>query len=240
VISIFFNQLCYLFIANFVLMNIVRLNLLRIVFGIIFVISGSINVYSQSNSKPAEPKSSFADRLYFGGALGLSIGSYSSLIDLSPIVGYALTDDFIVGIGLTYKYYRYKDYYALLDDNGQVVDVFDFKTNMYGGSIWARYFLTKTEIPVIENLFLHGEVEPLTFVNNYKYSPSGNVLDRYGNRYVEEKERINMTGVFLGGGLSQPVGGRSYMYIEVLWDFNEELYSPYSNPRIRIGFAAGF
>jgi hypothetical protein len=194
------------------------------------------SINAQSNKLVEKPKKTFSERLTFGGALGLSFGSYSSLVDISPIVGYALSDDLIVGIGLTYKFYRYKDYYYNID-NGALSDL---RTNIYGGSVWMRYFLTKTEIPVIENIFLHGEVEPLTFVNLYRFNPNGNIFDPFGNQYVEENERINLTGVFLGGGLSQPVGGRSYMYIEVLWDFNEELYSPYSNPRIRIGFAAGF
>ena len=210
-------------------------------FVIAFLMSVSYTQYinsiqAQGLNNTDYTKKSFTERLYFGGALGLSIGSYSSLVDISPIVGYGVTDDFIVGIGLTYKYYKYKDYYLNLNDTS----LYDLKTNIYGGSIWARYFLTKTEIPVIENIFLHGEIEPLTFMNQYRYQPYGNIIDPFGNQYIKENERINLTGVFFGGGISQPVGGRSYMYLEVLWDFNEELYSPYSNPRIRVGFAAGF
>jgi len=111
---------------------------------------------------------------------------------------------------------------------------------MYGGSVWSRYFLTKTEIPVIENIFLHAEVEPLMFVNKYKLDPDGDYFDIYNNRYVNEDEKITLTGFFMGGGLRQMIGRRSYMYLELLWNFNEEFYSPYSNPRIRIGVAAGF
>ena len=195
---------------------------------------------AQRSDGQVKQKRPFSERIFFGGALGFSIGSYSSLIDVSPIVGYAVTNEFVAGIGLTYKYYRYKDYYALVDDNGGIVSLHDFKTNMYGVSFWGRYFLTKTEIPVIENIFLHAEVEPLMFVNQYKYDPDGNYRDVYNNRYVNEDERINVTGIFLGGGLRQMIGGRSYMYLELLWNVNDELYSPYSNPRIRIGIAAGF
>ena len=127
-----------------------------------------------------------------------------------------------------------------MDSLGRIVEIHDFKSNMYGASVWARYFLTKTEIPVIENIFLHGEVEYLMFINNYKLNPYGNYIDIYSNRYVYEDEKITLTGIFLGGGLRQMIGGRSYMYIELLWNLNEEYYSPYSNPRIRIGVAAGF
>lgn len=200
----------------------------------------SPGITAQRLADEGSPKRTFGQRLFFGGALGFGIGTYSSLIDVSPIIGYAVTDDWVVGIGLTYKYYRYKDYYFLVDENGTILDWYDFKTNMYGGSIWTRYFLTKTEIPVIENIFLHAEVEPLMFVNKYKPDPTGNYRDIYNNRYVDENDRINVTGYFLGGGLRQMIGGRSYLYLELLWNFNDELYSPYSNPRIRIGVAAGF
>lgn len=207
---------------------------------VIFALSIPLLTFSQQRNEKETSKPPFKERIFFGGALGFSLGSYSSLIDVSPIIGYAVASDLVVGIGLTYKYYRYKDYYALVDGSGYIVDLYDFKTNMYGGSIWARYFLTKTEIPVIENLFLHAEVEPLLFVNNYKLDPAGDFRDIYNNRYVEANERITLTGIFLGGGLRQMIGGRSYLYLELLWNFNEELYSPYSNPRIRIGVAAGF
>lgn len=203
-----------------------------------FLTAGSS--FAQRQNKQESSKPPLRDRIFIGGGLGLSFGTYSSLVDVSPIIGYALTSDFVVGIGLTYKYYRYRDYYAQIDSIGSIVGLQDFKTNIYGGSIWARYFLTKTEIPVIENIFLHAEVEPLLFVNKYTPNPGGNYIDIYNNRYVKENDQITLTGVFLGGGLRQPIGGRSYMYIELLWDFNEDFYSPYSNPRIRIGVAAGF
>lgn len=195
---------------------------------------------AQREKKQQSEKPPFGQRIFLGGALGFSIGSYSSLIDVSPIIGYAVTNEFVVGIGLTYKYYRYRDYYAQIDSVGSIVGLYDFKSNIYGGSVWARYFLTKTEIPIIENIFLHVEVEPLVFVNKYTPNPYGNYIDIYNTRYVKQNDQISLTGVFLGGGLRQPIGGRSYMYIEVLWDFNEDFYSPYSNPRIRIGVAAGF
>jgi hypothetical protein len=207
--------------------------------GWFFVLFLLIQVPIFAQIKPVEPKikKPFMDRIYLGGSLGLAFGSKSTLIDVSPSVGYALTDDIIAGLGLTYKYYQYNDYFF---DTANFHPT-DLKISMYGFSIFARYFLTKTEMPIIENAFLHAEIEPLTFVNNYKLVPyqQGEYLDVFGNYYIKEKEKINVTGLFLGGGLRQLIGERSYLYIEVLWNFNEELYSPYSNPRIRIGLTAG-
>lgn len=206
---------------------------------LIIVLVVPIKVSAQSNNRSDFSKIPFKERLSFGGSLGFSFGNSSTLIEVSPIVGVSISETFAVGVGLTYKFYQYKDYYKLIAE-----DVFyDHKTNIFGGSIWARYFLTKLEIPIIENTFIHAEVEPLVFQNNYTYvSPNpGDYIDAGGNQYVRQKSQVNITGVFLGGGLRQMLGGRSYLYLEVLWNFNEDLlYSPYSNPRIRVGIAAGF
>ena len=202
----------------------------------IYLLIASNISFSQKDSRIAKQKSPFVERFFVGGSLGFSIGTYSSLVDVSPIFGYAVTEDFIAGLGLTYKHYKYKDYFYNTD-NGALDD---FTSNMYGFSIWSRYYLSKIGIPFIENIFLHAEVEPLTFINKYHYNPSGPYRDPWGSPYARGDERINLTGIFLGGGLRQMIGGRSYLYIEVVWDVNEDLYSPYSNPRIRIGVAAGF
>lgn len=207
---------------------------------LILLLSVSVLSFSQSDSKIANQKKPFAERIFVGGSLGFSIGNYSSLVDVSPIFGYSVTDDFIVGLGLTYKYYQYKDYFYQKDEYGNVISIEDFKSNMFGFSIWSRYYLSKIGIPFIENIFLHAEVEPLMFINKYHYNPSGLYFDPWNTPYAKGDEKINFTGIFLGGGLRQMIGGRSYMYIEVVWDLNEDFYSPYSNPRIRIGVAAAF
>ncbi len=69
---------------------------------------------SQKILRIAKQKNPFSERFFVGGSLGFSIGTYSSLVDVSPIFGYAVTEDFIAGLGLTYKYYKYKDYFYQL------------------------------------------------------------------------------------------------------------------------------
>ena len=203
---------------------------------VLLILLGGYN-YGQELKNRQTASRPFKDRLFIGGSLGFSFGNYSSLIEVSPIFGYAVTKKFVVGLGLTYKYYRYNDYYRTIDSNGDISGYYDLKTNIYGGSIWARYFLTGIGIPIIENIFLHAEVEPLMFNHNYRYDPSGDFYDPWYTSFSKGNEQISLTSFFLGGGLRQMLGQRSYLYIEVLWNFNEELYTPYSNPRIRIGVA---
>jgi hypothetical protein len=203
----------------------------------LFFLTSACRLTGQDARSKLNTKKPFKDRISIGGALGFGFGSNSILIDVSPRIGYSLTDNFVVGLGLTYKYYQYNDYYYSFADSS----LSDLKNNIYGGSIFARYFLSGIGIPVIENMFLHAEVEPLIFTNDHKLMPykQGDFIDAYGNYYINENEQVTITSVFLGGGLRQMIGERSYLYIEVLWNFNEELYTPYSNPRIAIGFAAG-
>ena len=212
-----------------------------VIFIVILLVMLSEISYGQQNKKQQTVKKPFKERIFIGGSLGLSFGSNSSFVEVSPVFGYALTEKLIVGVGLTYKYYRYKDYYALTytDSTGTYITGWDdFETNMYGGSIWARYFLTGIGIPIVENIFLHGEIEPLIFDHNYVPDPYGDYYDGF-QWYSKGHQTVTLSGIFLGGGLQQPIGGRSYMYLEILWNFNEELYSPYNNPRVRIGVAVG-
>jgi len=46
-------------------------------------------------------------------------------------------------------------------------------------------------------------------------------------------------GLLLGGGYSQSIGGRSGLYIMLLYDVLESTHTPYSNPVIRLGFHVG-
>jgi len=206
---------------------------IEIVLVFAFLFAGFDSFSQNRNAKNS--KKSFSERLFIGGALGFSFGSGGTLLDISPLISYEVTKNFYAGIGLTYKYYNYKDYY-MNTDNGIL---YNYTTNIFGGSVFARYFLTGIGIPVIEDTFIHVEVEPLVFNNNFTYNPSGSYIDVYGNRYVRENDQISFTGYFIGGGYRQMLGGRSYMYLEMLWNFNESFYSPYSNPRIRMGFAVG-
>lgn len=107
----------------------------------VFVLFFSANIYSQDFNK-------FTDKLYWGGNFGLSFGTYT-YIQLAPIVSYAVTDDFYVGAGIDYTYFK------------------DSRNPYYGtyeGSIWApkvfaRYFLG--------DFFAHVEFQQIYYKNVY-------------------------------------------------------------------------
>lgn len=154
----------------------------------------------------------FKDRFYFGGNLGLQFGS-ATYIDLSPLVGYKISEQFSAGVGATYIYYNVKE------------NAYNYKyeTSIYGGRVFARYHF-------MENLFAHAETELLNMDVPEKISGPTNY------RLV----RDNIVSVLGGGGYAQPIGARSALIVMLLWNFTEEQYSPYENPIFRVGFNAGF
>lgn len=107
----------------------------------------------------------FSDRMTYGGNIGLVFGT-QTIIDISPRVGYYVTDRFVAGLGLSYKYFRYGG----------------FSDNLYGGSIFSRFFIT-------EELFLHAETE---MTNLTAYRVVQDVL------YTQQRTWINTT--MIGGG----------------------------------------
>lgn len=168
----------------------------------------SENISAQN--APSEKKGFSKDRIFTGGSFGLWFGN-QTFIDISPLVGYKVTDQYVVGIGVTYIYYREK-YYDILGDEHI------FSTSHYGGRIFNRYYIT-------EYLFAHGEYEALSI--------------EYFNPFPDIVERRWIGSVLLGGGYAQQMGMNSYWSILVLYNFNETLFYPYPNPIIRIGVGFG-
>lgn len=160
-------------------------------------------------AKAQTANETFWKKIYFGGNFGLQFGN-QTLVDINPLVGYRLTEKLSVGFSATYIYYKFSDPYYNLE----------YSTNVFGGSIFSRYFF-------FENIFAHVEGEvlnlevPKYFSNNYYYT------------------RENIFGMYVGGGLRQPMGERSSLNILFLYNLNEGPTSPYQNPIIRVGFGFG-
>ncbi len=92
---------------------------------------------------PEKQKGFDPSRLTYGGNFGLQFGNITS-INLSPLVGYRITDNFIAGVGVTYIYYSFR------------TPNYSYKTSLYGGRLFSRYY-------ILESVFLHGELELLNF-----------------------------------------------------------------------------
>ena len=123
----------------------------KILFGFILILV-STQVFSQEFITEDEAtgnteKLSFWDKVYFGGDLGMSFGSYT-YINIAPKAGYIFTDRFSAGVGVIYQYYNLAS------------TVNPYKTSVYGGKVFARFF-------VFDNLFLYSVTEIVSLESRY-------------------------------------------------------------------------
>ncbi|NCC72181.1 MAG: hypothetical protein EOM06_02195 [Sphingobacteriia bacterium] len=175
------------------------------------------------------------DKWLIEGIVGLQFGDVTA-IEFSPMIGYKLTDDFVSGIGFTYEYSKYNDFYM----DTETGSLSDRKLNILGGRIFGRYYLSNWLEDILEGLFVHAEFEYLSYTINYQVDANGKFVDVFGVPYSPGKQSVNVPGLLVGGGLSQPIGGRAFANILILYNLNESNETPYRNPVIRIGFGYGF
>ena len=97
----------------------------------------------------AVPAAAQDSNVFYGGGIGLSFGAID-YIEVAPMIGVQVTDQFSTGINLLYRYRNDSRYRPSVT------------TNDYGGGVFARYH-------VLPNLFAHTEYEYL----NYEYYDFG-------------------------------------------------------------------
>jgi hypothetical protein len=107
-----------------------------------------VSFLSYSGGNEEEEQNAITDRMFFGGNLGLSFGTNFTVVNLSPIVGYRVTDRLGVGAGPIYQYTRIKDY----GFNRETVT-----TNNYGFNTFARYALFNPFFAQVEYEYLNFE-----------------------------------------------------------------------------------
>ena len=175
---------------------------------ILLIVILAFTLFSETSAQAPPMKEDFWDKVYFGGNFGLQFGN-QTLVDINPLMGYRLTEKLSVGVTATYIYYKVTDPYNFYPT---------YSTNIYGGSLFTRYFL-------LENIFAHVEREVLNL--------------EVPNHFLHRYERQNVFGFYVGGGFRQEIGDRSSLNIMLLYNLNQDRNSPYQNPIIRIGFGFG-
>jgi len=147
----------------------------------------------------------------------LSFGS-GTYIDIAPMVGYHVSDRFTVGLGPHYIFQSWKS--TPYQRPGE--------THVFGMKGFLRFaILTHAEqylpINLFSDLFVHAEYEGMSLDSQY-YGP------------VPENGRYLYNALLVGGGFNQRIGINSSVSFMVLWNVNESVSAPYSNPVFRIGF----
>lgn len=156
-------------------------------------------------------KVSLRDKIYFGGNIGLAFGTETQ-IEIAPYVGYRFTSRWSAGIGGSYNYYKTSRSFG------------SFSTSLYGGNIFTKYTIARDFPAKGMSIFSHLEYEALSLEKKYFKEP------------FDENGRFIMHSVIVGGGLRQYLGGRASMELLILFNLNQNKYSPYQTPIVRVGF----
>jgi len=85
----------------------------------------------------SEAKKPFREKLFMGGNLGLTFGTYTNII-VSPVIGARLNEKIYAGLGIEYQYTEDKRYNPSLT------------YNQYGGRVFAQY-------NIVPKLYAHTE-----------------------------------------------------------------------------------
>jgi len=173
----------------------------------------------------------FWQRVSIGGNLGFAFGT-TTAINISPEAAIRAVDQLYLGVGFSYNYVRAKNYYW--DNQNQ--QYLDFETSVYGGRVFARYYLRSLLDNAFGNIFAHVEYEYQYYTRPYTQDPQGTIFDPYGYPYKQGKDILEINNLYLGGGYEQPLTNRAYLDILILYNVNETYQSPYSNPVFRLGF----
>jgi len=176
---------------------------------VMFVTLGFLQIASaqQMDSPSGFDKS----KLFFGGNFGLNFSSGYSLINVSPQVGYHITDQFAAGFGLNYIHYSitYPD--------------IKYSQNYGGFNVFGRFY-------PIQYLFIQAQPEL-----NYIWGKARDNSDK------EDKIPTHFVpSLLLGGGAAIPAGPGA-ITISILYDVVQDQWSPYYHQAIyAFGYNMGF
>lgn len=148
------------------------------------------------------------ERIFIGGNIGFQADNISIMFNISPVIGYRVTNRVTAGLGLTYQYYRDSSRFGGQD--------YSATTHIYGGNVFARYLVTRY-------IFAQTEFEALNLDNR-----------RFGSESTDEN-RFWEYNYFVGGGYRAYLGPRTYLNLTVLYNLNSNSVVYFQNPIFRVG-----
>ncbi|PKP47132.1 MAG: hypothetical protein CVT95_06040, partial [Bacteroidetes bacterium HGW-Bacteroidetes-12] len=114
-----------------------------------------------------QPQGFSWDKVTIGGNFGATFGDIV-YVELSPQIGYYLTENIVVGVGGNYVYYEEKR--------------INFSTSIYGGRVFGQYIFS--ELPFLAHV--EGELINVPDFNNtrlniYNFYVGGGLKQQFGN-----------------------------------------------------------
>jgi hypothetical protein len=152
-----------------------------------------------------------AGRWFYGGYIGASFGDVE-YVEIAPLVGYRLTPEFGMGLGLLYRYRTDNRYHDELTSTD------------YGANLFARYYVTS-------GLFVQGEYDNTSY--EYFADVNSSVTERDGYDAF-------LAGVGFNTGAGQGAGFYVLALYDFAYDENDPYRLYDSAVQFRIGVSVGF
>ncbi len=193
----------------------IRKILMLLIVCIFFHGYASAQFTTPAEEEVSEKKGFDPQRLFFGGNFALTFGDFT-FINVSPVVGYRITEKFSAGTQINFIYQSSKiQYYANAYTKSEYAYV--------GMGVFGRFNPVK---------FLLLNVQPEL---NYVW---GNYKEVYPGKYHEYKQEGKfIPSVLLGAGAVIPTGGRGALIAMIQYDIVQDDLSPYGkNPFFSFGF----
>lgn len=180
------------------------------------IISFILLISLGSKAQYLENNPNWKKRIFFGGDIGLNFGT-NTVISVNPVIGYRLTNRLSVGSGINYLYYKTRYYYI---SEGSAI----------GYNAFIGYTIIKDIQEILPFIAKGTGLLILTELN----------LMNVSKMYVPPFDNpVWNYSPMAGFAIQIPSVGTkrvSYMVISGMYNFNENSYSLYTNPVIRISF----
>jgi hypothetical protein len=191
---------------------------------LLFILLLPFGLQTLAQEKTEIPDHGFKkEKLFTGGSANVGFSSYSTMLGLTPQLGYSVTDFLDAGINFNVNYISQRDIVARGDK---------VRETTYGPGAFIRLF-------PINMIFATAQYE-YNFIRQ-KYIPvsSSGQPSKISNR--------SAGSLLVGGGYAggRQKGNNTYYFISVMWDLSGDEDSPYiddlgrSSPIIRAGYNIG-
>jgi len=181
-----------------------------------------LQVNAQQTEQPPKEKSSKfqKERLFTGGSANIGFATGSTMLGITPQLGYSVTNWLDAGITFNLNYLSQKDYTG-----------YKIRQTTYGPGAFGRLF-------PVNFLFATAQYE-------YNSMHIKNISNVPGTPV--EKNSLNANSFLVGAGYAggRERGGNSYYYLSIMWDISGDPNSPYQDqdgrlsPVIRAGYNIG-
>jgi opacity protein-like surface antigen len=159
------------------------------------------------------------DKLFTGGSANIGFSNGTTMLGITPQLGYSLTNWLDAGITFNLNYISQRDYYTTNK----------IRQTTFGPGAFMRIF------PV--NFLFAGAQYEYNMIHQKFISSS----------LPTEKNSVNANSLLVGAGYAggRERGGNTYYYLSIMWDIAGDPNSPYvdnlgrSTPVIRAGYNIG-